>query len=256
MELWNKKQKICPTLCRRVLIAVVLIAVLANKTEATEMAKQDEKKTFKISPPLIIIPVLLIGSLWISRRSGVTSSDLKRKLPGDDIIAHSNWTIDRSAVLNGSIDEVWPWIQQLGKSRAGWYAPSWMENTLKSYALRKIDTTYQHVKAGDYLDDWGTGVQHVVQVQAPHILLIECIRKTDSKKGETKPTRPMDISILTMLEPIDSAHTKIIFRWRSHIAWYYYPVVRPLGGTFDYTTFKIMIAGLNERLAAEQSKKD
>ncbi|WP_234997923.1 hypothetical protein [Mucilaginibacter sp. OK098] len=233
-----------------------MIVVLANKAEAREMAKQDEKKTFKISPRLIIIPVLLIGSLWISRRSGVASSDLKRKLPGDDIVAHSNWTIDRSVVLNGSIDEVWPWIQQLGKRRAGWHAPSWMENILKSYAIRKIDTTYQQVKVGDYLDDWGTGVQHVVQVQCPHILLIECIRKINPKKGETKPIRPMDISILTMLKPIDSNHTKIIFRWRSHIAWYHYPVVRPLGGTFDYTTFKIMIAGLNERLAAEQLQKD
>ena len=193
--------------------------------------------------------MLVAGSIWISRWSGVTSADLKRKFPGDDIIKYSNWTIDRAAVLNAPIDEVWPWIEQLGKGRGGWYAPSWIENAFNSYALDSINLRFQQVKAGDILDDWGSGVQEVVQIQQPNILLVKCLRKTDPRKGETKPVRPMEISILTMLEPIDSTHTRIVFRWRSHIAWYYYPLVRPLGGTFDYTFFKTMVSGLNQRLA-------
>jgi hypothetical protein len=231
-----------------VLILTLAFSLVSENSTAVEMGKPRIRKIV----PIIIIPAVLVaGSLWISRRSGVTSADLKRKLPGDSIVVHSNWTIDRAAVLNAPIDKVWPWIEQLGKGRAGWYAPSWMEKTFNSHALDSIDSKYQHVKPGDILDDWGPGVQEVVQIQKPNILLVKCLRKPDLKKGETKPTRPMEITILTMLEPIDSTHTRIIFRWRSHIAWYYYPLVRPLGGTFDYTFFKVMVSGLNQRLAKQ-----
>lgn len=228
------------------LILSLIFSLISENSAAVDMGKPRVKRII----PVVIIPAILVaGSLWISRRSGVTSADLKRKLPGDSIIANSNWTIDRAAVINAQVEEVWPWIEQLGKGRAGWYAPSWIERTFNSHALDSIDVRYQQVKPGDILDDWGPGVQEVVQIQQPNILLVKCLRKTDPKKGETKPIRSMDITILTMLEPLDSKHTRIIFRWRSHIPWYYYPVVRPLGGTFDYAFFKIMVSGLNQRLA-------
>jgi hypothetical protein len=246
--------KPCFSLLRCSLLFGVFLTAFIINADAQAIVKAPKKNAFHFKPAMVIIPTLVFGAWYISRRSDVTSADMKRPLPGDSIISNSNWTIDRAAVLNEPINEVWPWVLQLGKSRAGWYAPMWLENTFKSHALSKIDTAYQHVRVGDYLDDWGPGVQKVIRVE-PNLLLVECIRKADPKLGETTPSRKMDISIVMLLEPIDDSHTRLIFRWRSHIAWYYYPIVRPLGGTFDYTFFNIMVSGLNERLAKSSTLK-
>jgi hypothetical protein len=43
--------------------------------------------------------------------------------PGDDIVPDAAVVMDRDRILPAPARDVWPWIVQLGKDRAGWYMP-------------------------------------------------------------------------------------------------------------------------------------
>jgi hypothetical protein len=236
---------------RTAVLTISLLMMQAEFVFATQKTVADGKKT-KIVPPLIIIPVILFSVWLVSHRTGVTHKDIKRSLPGDDVVANANWVINRSAVLDAPIDKVWPWIQQLGKDRAGWYAPNWMETLYGHHALHTIDTAYQHVKKGDLLDDWGPGYQRVLEIEPQHLLLVDEVKKVKSPTTGKDSVVSLDFTVLTILEKIDSTHTRIIFRLRTKVSALNYIPARSIGGLFDFSTFKIMTAGLNERLRRGQ----
>src|SRR5579862_2507543 len=43
------------------------------------------------------------------------------ELPGDHLIPDADVVLDRRARLTATPEQVWPWLVQLGKGRAGWY---------------------------------------------------------------------------------------------------------------------------------------
>ena len=48
-------------------------------------------------------------------------------LPGDRVLPRADPVMDRHLDLAGPVEEVWPWLEQLGKDRAGWYLPRAVE---------------------------------------------------------------------------------------------------------------------------------
>ena len=64
----------------------------------------------------LVLPRGLSGGPWHAppTRSGVAP------LPGDDLV-RADVVMDRGFDLPAPPDEVWPWLVQLGKRRAGWY---------------------------------------------------------------------------------------------------------------------------------------
>jgi hypothetical protein len=232
-------------------IVFMLLSIPCHATPAIAPIKLPAEKT-AVAPLPIVLPLALFGLWRIGHRSGVTAADVRRKIPGDSIVHNANWVINRSAILNAPVDEVWPWLLQLGKNRAGWYAPNWLENTLNSHAIRKINPDYEQVKQGDILDDWGPGYQRVIQVIPPYLLLVDEVKKNKKPNPGQPEITEMDISIATVLEAVDSMHTKIIFRLRSRLSWAAYLPARLFGGIADFTFFNTMVAGLNERLRQGQ----
>ena len=51
-----------------------------------------------------------------------TRAEAAARLPGDDLV-DANVVMDRATTLPGTAEDVWPWLVQLGKGRAGWYLP-------------------------------------------------------------------------------------------------------------------------------------
>jgi hypothetical protein len=95
-------------------------------------------------------PVFTLG---VAPRPG----EVTAAAPGDDLVPHPDVVMDRGFTLAAPPDQVWPWFAQLGKNRAGWYLPTWLEALLprRRRALRRIDPALQHLRPGDVIDDWG-----------------------------------------------------------------------------------------------------
>jgi len=164
-------------------------------------------------------------------------------LPGDDLIPDPAVIMDRRARLSAPPEQVWPWLVQLGKGRAGWYLSRRLERLTprRNRALRVIEPAYQNVAVGDRVADYGReGWFEARVVDPPHALVWWSERERGSH-----------LTWALMLEPSGSGESELHVRLRFN---------RRLGGTapmlvergaelFDRFTISIMIAGLRERLA-------
>lgn len=183
----------------------------------------------------------------LARRSGASDLDLNLQLPGDELIDDPLFVADRVATFDAAIDDVWPWIQQLGKGRGGWYMPHWLESLVvhgdAEKGLRHIEPAYQSLSIGDSVPDYGPGdpTFDVVQVDAPRVLLYRSVRE--------KPV-PNEMTWALVLSEISPRETKLHIRLRvqrNGPAQFKALWLPPLG-VFDYATIAMVFGGLRERL--------
>ena len=61
---------------------------------------------------------------------GATDEEVNRALPGDDLISNPKINATHAITIAAPIDEVWPWIAQIGQGRGGFYSYEAIENAL------------------------------------------------------------------------------------------------------------------------------
>ena len=85
-----------------------------------------------------------------------TPAERAAALPGDDLVPRAAVVMDRGFDLPAPPTEVWPWIVQLGKARAGWYFPRAVERWIpaRRRGLRHLDPALT-LAVGDVIPDWG-----------------------------------------------------------------------------------------------------
>ena len=159
-------------------------------------------------------------------------------LPGDELVPDASIVMDRSVILAAAPADVWPWIVQLGKGRAGWYLPAWLVPIVRHRAATDVRPELQRLEQGDRVPDWGPGDPHfdVVLVDAPRALVYM----------RAKPR----FSWALTLHDVDGGHTLLHIRLRvapkrRRLA----RVLRPLLDFVDWLTIVALFAGLRERLA-------
>jgi len=147
--------------------------------------------------------------------------------------------MDRGFDLGAPPPEVWPWLVQLGKRRAGWYLPRSVERLVPPgrRALRHIDTHFLDHEVGDVIPDWGgaRATFTLVAIEAPGLLLYT------SRRGRT------DLTWCLHVTETPSGGTRVHLRLRLG------PVRRvrlaeTLGGLVDALTVAGLAAGLRERV--------
>ncbi len=75
----------------------------------------------------ILEAFLLIARPWYLRW-GATAEELRRVLPGDEILASPGTPETRAITIDVPADRVWPWLAQLGQDRGGFYSFDLLEN--------------------------------------------------------------------------------------------------------------------------------
>jgi hypothetical protein len=205
---------------------------------------------------------LLGAALRAGRRSGVTRAELERALPGDDLVPGARVVMDRAVTLPAPPEKVWPWLVQLGKERAGWYLPGWLERVTPRArrGLRYLDTDFQVLAPGDEVPDWGPGEPQfrAMVVDPPWALVYLTMR--DRANGhrwpEGAPPYPDSVMVASwalILSPASaaggSAGTRLQLRLRINRVGKRAPwLVARLGGLVDEATVRPLFAGLKERV--------
>ena len=64
-----------------------------------------------------------------------TPDEVRRTLPGDEMIPHPIVSPMHAITIDVSPDRVWPWLVQLGCGRAGWYSYDFLDNGGRSRSL-------------------------------------------------------------------------------------------------------------------------
>lgn len=82
-------------------------------------------------------------------RWGATNEELSRPMPGDDIVVAPSFNATRAVTVNATPQDIFPWIVQMGVTRAGWYSYDLLDNLARPSA-RTILPEFQPIKI-DYL---------------------------------------------------------------------------------------------------------
>jgi hypothetical protein len=134
---------------------------------------------------------------------GATTEELARSLPGDDLVPRPTFDATRAVTIDATPDVVWPWLIQVGVTRAGWYSYDLLDNIARPSAQR-IVPALQHMAPGDIVPMSPDGKQgiEVVSVEEP-ASLVWC------SPGET--------SWAWQLDPRPDGMTRLVTRIRSRM---------------------------------------
>jgi len=69
----------------------------------------------------------LVARQWMARW-GASEADLRRPLPGDELVPDPASESTRAVTIDAPPEAVWPWVAQLGQDRGGFYSYRWLEN--------------------------------------------------------------------------------------------------------------------------------
>ena len=91
----------------------------------------------------LLIAVAVIGTYLqvlgpSQRRWGATEEELRRAMPGDDLLRPDAPSTTRAITINASPEEIFPWLLQIGCGRGGWYSYDWIDNDGKP-SVERID---------------------------------------------------------------------------------------------------------------------
>ena len=147
--------------------------------------------------------------------------------------------MDRGFDLPAPPDEVWPWLVQLGKRRAGWYLAASVERLVppSRRALRCIEPRWLVHEVGDVIPDWGgsDATFTLAAIEEPRTLLYT------SRRGRT------DLTWCLHVTPVGTAGSRVHLRLRLGPV-RHQRIASTVGGAFDALTIIGLAAGLRERV--------
>lgn len=147
---------------------------------------------------------------------------------------------DREATLSRPPIEVWPWLVQLGKGRAGWYMPRSAERVIppRLRAIRRVDPAYQGVQVGQRVPDYGPdGWFEARIVDPPHALV------WFSQRGDLRYSWA-----LVLDREGTGSRLRIRLCFSRHFGARSAGLLEGAAGVADHAFIALMLAGLRERL--------
>jgi hypothetical protein len=74
-------------------------------------------------------------------RWGSERGEQQLALPGDELLPEGGTQILHAVTIDAPVDDVWPWVAQLGQDRGGFYSYEWLEN-LAGCEMRNADRVH------------------------------------------------------------------------------------------------------------------
>ena len=141
---------------------------------------------------------------------GATDSEIERPMAGDELNPNPSFLATRAITVEGSPEEIWPWLLQMGYGRAGYYGYDLLENAGSPEGLKSADEIlpkFQNFVVGDELP--------ISAVVSMTFHAIEPNRHLIWLGGEV--TNPG--AFTWALYPLDEDRTRLV----SRIRWSYHP---------------------------------
>jgi hypothetical protein len=104
---------------------------------------------------------------------GASKEEVASPMPGDELLPNPITITTRAININAPVDQIWPWLVQIGQGRGGFYSYDWLENIfgLNIHNADRILPNHQHLNVGD-LVPFVQGAGVTVQAIDPPKLLV------------------------------------------------------------------------------------
>ncbi|MCU1354245.1 MAG: hypothetical protein JWM05_3454 [Acidimicrobiales bacterium] len=89
-----------------------------------------------------------------SRSWGASDKEIRRRMPGDGLVPEPAGQTTHAVTIHAPAEEVWPWLVQIGRGRAGMYGYDGLENLvgLDIQSADAIHPEWQHLAPGDRVE--------------------------------------------------------------------------------------------------------
>jgi hypothetical protein len=136
---------------------------------------------------------------------GATPDEVSRPLPGDELVTRPTFNATRAITIAAPPEAIWPWLVQIGLTRAGWYSYDILDN-LGHPSARRIIPELQTLAPGDVVPMSPDGKQgiKVHSLDPPHSMIW-------GTPGDTTWTWQLDAH--------PDGSTRLITRVRSRYRW-------------------------------------
>ena len=163
---------------------------------------------------------------WQLRR-GATDAEVKRSLPGDDLVPDPRCGYTQAITIKASASEVWSWLVQIGYKRAGWYSHDFLHRLMgiagsvddKHGSAKRIIPELQNLKVGDVVEIAPGMGYEVAEIKPEQALILQS--RIDTSKwaslssSDPLPEKYLSSSWVWILEKVDEETTRFIVRVRS-----------------------------------------
>ena len=134
---------------------------------------------------------------------GATEEEAGRYMAGDELLQDPVFNSTRAVAIEGSPEEIWPWIVQMGYKRAGFYAFDKLDNA----GIPGADTIlpeYQDLAVGD-----------TISLGGPQVKVVEMVPYSSMLWVFQEGPGPWATATWSWgLYRIDDEHTKLVSRLR------------------------------------------
>lgn len=161
---------------------------------------------------------LLAARPWFLRW-GATDGEVYGVWPGDEMSPDPMSAATRAITIHAPVEEVWPWIVQIGQDRGGFYSYTWLENLFGAHMhnagtilpgfTRQVGDTVWMTPPQKYD---GKGCARLARVDPGQALVMVTPEDYDVVR-ETGIAPKGTWAIL--LQPIDGKTTRLVVRSRS-----------------------------------------
>ena len=153
-----------------------------------------------------------------SLRWGASEDELRRALPGDELLPRPDLQATRAISIAAAPAEVWPWIAQIGQNRGGFYSYDWLEN-LVGVEIRTLDRIRPDLRVRAVGDAVNLAPEVALSVAAleeeRHLVLrgAVAVNGTGAVDG-TGAGAPYDFTWAFVLVPQSDGSTRLVVRER------------------------------------------
>jgi len=139
---------------------------------------------------------------------GATRAEIEAMMPGDDAIPEPHLLATRSVTIKAQVEDVWPWLAQIGYQRAGFYAYDRIGRLCGIQAgpsAVRIIPKFQRLAVGDIVPMGSKSGWRIEDLQKNHFLLLH-VRESGREQ-----------TWAWVLSELDESHTRLVLRIRSRL---------------------------------------
>jgi hypothetical protein len=139
-----------PALLLDLFAALSTLAVLRGRASRPRGRLARLRRTLAIPGATFPWVYALVLRPW-HLRWGATDEEVGKPLPGDEMVPDPAIESTRAITVNAPVEEVWPWLAQIGQDRGGFYSYEWLENLAgcKMQNANRIHPEWQHREVGE-----------------------------------------------------------------------------------------------------------
>ena len=174
----------------------------------------------------IAVAVVISPLLWRwYRRWGAGDAEVQRTLPGDDLVPNPRSASTRAITIQSPASRVWPWLQQIGLKRGGWYSYDFLEamagaaDFIDGHSAERVIPELQEMKVADRIWMHARILPLTVVALEPERAIVFLTRvdmqtKAGFELGDKMPEQYVNSSWVFFLDSAGEKTTRLLVRSR------------------------------------------